>query len=183
MKKTLLAITILTTLIFPVFAEDSASTTLTASAEPVTFTALASDRKPAVPLCAIGIDALFIGRVFPGISYTKVIDTNASYSIFAGAISDSKVFLLAVDVSAYYLINEYLYIGVGANAFLDENGYAVFGIANPAIGLISAVTDNISFYLESNLIIFTYRTKTGLSSHLVTDDPTPAFKMGVRYFF
>ena len=103
MKKTLLAITILTTLIFHVFADDSASTTLTASAEPVTVTTTAADRKPAVPLCAIGIDALFIGRVFPGISYTKVIDTNASYSIFAGAISDSKESKVSDLTNSFYV--------------------------------------------------------------------------------
>lgn len=183
MKKTLLAIAILAALISPIFAEDSASTTLTASAEPVAVPAAPAVPKPDVPLCAVGVDALFIGRTFPGVSYTRVIDTNTSYSIFLGAIADSKVFLVAVDASAYYLINEYMYVGVGANAFLDEDGYAVFGIANPALGLISAVTDSVRFYLETNIMIFTYRTRTGLASHLIIDDPTPAFKIGVRYFF
>jgi hypothetical protein len=132
---------------------------------------------------AIGIDVGMIGRALPGISYTRTVDKALSYSFFLGAMYDADIYMVLLEVNAYYLINEYFYVGLGASAALDEDGSAIFGVANPTIGMISSVTDNIKFYVETTVLIFSYRTKDDLDSHIVIGSPSPIFKTGIRYYF
>ena len=132
---------------------------------------------------AIGIDVGMIGRALPGISYTRTVDKALSYSFFLGAMYDADISMVLLEANAYYLLNEYFYVGLGVSAALDEDGSAVFGVANPSVGMISAVTDNIKFYVETTVLIFSYRTKADLDSHIVIGSPSPIFKTGIRYYF
>ena len=179
-----IALALIAAVLLPAFiaAEGAAANTVTTPA-PLSLTQAAAAAAPLVLYNALGIDIGMVGRVIPGVSYTRVVDTHASWSVFAGAIYDGDIFMVLLQANAYYLLNEYIYVGLGVSGTLDEDHTAMFGIANPSIGLLSSVTDNIKFYVETTVLIFTYRTKNDSDQSITTNNPLPVLKMGLRYYF
>jgi hypothetical protein len=158
-------------------AVDVSSNTLT-SAVPAAVTLSAAPSNN-----AIGIYMAVIGRAIPGISYTRVVDAHSYWSVFGGAIYAKDVFIFLLEADAYYLLNDYFYAGLGLSGTRDEDGSFIFGLANPSAGLTSFLSENINFYIETTVLILTYRSKAGIDSNISVDNPVPILKLGVNYFF
>jgi len=179
-----IALSLIAAVLLPAFiaAEDVAANVVTTPV-PLSLTQSAVAAAPPVLYNALGVDAGMISKVIPGVSYTRVIDPHVSWTVFAGALYDGDALMLLLQANAYYLLNEYIYVGLGVSGSLDEDHTVMFGFANPALGLLSAITDNIKFYVETNLLIFTYRKKLDSDPGITVNNPIPILKFGLRYYF
>ncbi len=132
---------------------------------------------------ALGIEIGMVSKVIPGLSYSRIINPNISFTVFAGGIFFGKSGMALVQFNAYYLFNDFLYAGLGVSGAVDEDSSIILGFGNPSIGLISAVTDNIKIYIETTVLIFTYTAKPDPDSDVSLNNPVPILKLGVKYYY
>jgi hypothetical protein len=183
-KKTLLGILFICAFVSFITAQDAADNTATASAIVPGIQYAKTQMKAEVDRpYGIGADFTIIERLIPGISFTKLMTTETSYSIFGGLMVDGRDVLIQTDINWYHLFNEYLYVGAGVSASLVPGGYFVLGFANPSVGMLAEITENIKFYCETNITIIRYTSKESDMGHFQIENPVPGLKMGLRYFF
>ncbi len=139
--------------------------------------------KPADYKNSIGIDVGIPGRIIPGISYSRVVDKNVFTTVFAGIMYDGDIFMALIMANGCYMFTENFYAGLGFSAALDEDASMLFGIGNPTVGLTSEIFPQFKFFIETTVLLFKFTNKPDTDSGLITNDPLPIMRAGVRYSF
>jgi hypothetical protein len=156
-----------------------AAISATAAAEPVSATS--GTPTTHIFLNALGIEVGMVGRVIPGISYTRYLFHRVFITGFGGLVADPDGVETFVSISGYRMLNDFIYAGIGFSAIFDKGRSVYIGVANPSIGLMARITPEISFYAEGTAWIFKIRTNNSVMT--VPDDNILTFKVGVKYFF
>ena len=144
-----------------------------------------NEEKPApLPLFyrnSIGIEVAMPGRVVPGLIYTRYITDDIFASGFGGVINPSTGAEVLLALNVYKMINEFLYLGIGAGYYF-EDGRAVFvGIANPSAGFMSRITPELTLFAEGTAWFI--RADINNSVDPMSGSAMLIYKLGIKYNF
>ncbi len=130
---------------------------------------------------ALGIELVIPGRSIPGISYTRFIRPDIFATAFAGLITDRDGVEALVSINGYKMFNEFFYAGLGFGTIFDRGRTILIGIANPSVGLMARITQEITIYAEGTAWLLKVNTNNNMDE--LTGNTLLVFKAGVKYNF